>query len=67
MKINEEALTEFIDLYKKEFNEDISRDDAEIMARNLVMFYECLHDKGVFQAADEKENAAPASESASIE
>jgi hypothetical protein len=44
MQISEKALAEFINLYKAEFNEDISRDDAEIMARNLVMFYEDMLD-----------------------
>jgi hypothetical protein len=38
MKINEQAIAEFIALYNTEFNEDITKDEAAIMARNLDMF-----------------------------
>ena len=43
------ALAEFMALYKTEFNETISKDEAAIMARNLVIFYKELYDKGVFK------------------
>jgi hypothetical protein len=55
MKISEQALAEFMTLYNAEFNEPISKDEAAIMARNLVIFYRELYDKGVFQAALPKE------------
>ena len=55
MKISEQALAEFMALYKAEFNETITKDEAAIMARNLVIFYKELYDKGVFQAALKKE------------
>ena len=48
MQLSEEALNEFIKLYEAEFKEQIDRDEAMIMARNLVMFYEELERKGVF-------------------
>jgi hypothetical protein len=59
MRISEEALSEFIELYKKEFNEDIDRDQARIIARNLVTFYLDLEEGGVFQAARESEEEEP--------
>ena len=53
MQIEEEALTEFIKLFEEEFKERIELDKALIMARNLVMFYEYLHEKGIAYAAEE--------------
>jgi hypothetical protein len=47
MQVSEEALTEFIKIYEEEFKEPIDRDDAMIMARNLVMFYDDLIEKGM--------------------
>ena len=47
MQISEDALTEFINLYKAEFDEDIDRDEARITARNLVTFYLDLEEGGV--------------------
>jgi hypothetical protein len=55
MKLSEQALAEFMALYKAAFNEAITKDEAAIMARNLVIFYKELYDKGVFQAALKKE------------
>lgn len=63
MEIRQDALSEFVDLYNTEFNEDIDPDEALVIARNLVMFYEELYDKRVFQTILEKERAASASES----
>jgi hypothetical protein len=59
MQISDEALSEFIELYKEEFNEDIDRDEARIIARNLVTFYLDLEEGGVFQAARELEEEEP--------
>ena len=59
MKISEQALAEFMALYNAEFNEAITKDEAAIMARNLVIFYKELYDKGVFQAALKKEQEQP--------
>jgi len=53
MEISQAALAEFIELYKAEFNEDIDPDEALIMARNLVMFYDHLHEKGIAYAAED--------------
>ena len=39
MKINDEALEEFIALYRAEFKKDISREDALEMAMRLVNLY----------------------------
>ena len=47
MDISEAALTEFIQLYKKEFEEGIAREDALIIARNLVLFYQEITKRGV--------------------
>jgi hypothetical protein len=52
MQISEEALTEFIKIYEEEFKEPIDRDEAIIMARNLVMFYDDLVEKGIGHAAE---------------
>ena len=58
MQIAEEALTEFIKLYKEEFKEDIDRDHAQIIARNLILFYLELEQGGIFQAASKLEEEA---------
>ena len=42
MKILDEALDEFTQLYKKELNEDITRAQADEMAFRLVTLYEVL-------------------------
>jgi hypothetical protein len=60
MQISDEALSEFIKLYKEEFDEDIGRDEASIIANNLVTFYLDLDQGGVFQAASESQEEASA-------
>ena len=42
MPIADDALDEFIEIYKKEFGQDISRDDANEMAFRLVTLYKLL-------------------------
>jgi hypothetical protein len=39
MRIPDKALDEFIEIYKNEFGEDISREDANAMASRLVSLY----------------------------
>jgi hypothetical protein len=58
MQISDEALGEFIKLYKEEFNEDIGRDEASIIANNLVTFYLDLDQGGIFQVACELQEEA---------
>ena len=45
MKISDEALAEFARLYKEEFEEELSRNEAEEMARKLLTLYELLAQK----------------------
>jgi hypothetical protein len=40
--VSDEALDEFIAIYKDEFGEDVSRAEASEMASNLLMFYGLL-------------------------
>jgi len=40
MQVSDEDLHEFIRLYKEEFGEEISMEDASAMAEKLVVFYE---------------------------
>jgi hypothetical protein len=47
MQMSEATLDEFIKLYQDEFAESIDRDEARIIARNLVMFYLDLEERGV--------------------
>jgi hypothetical protein len=42
MQIADEDLAEFMRLYKTEFGEDVSVDEAREMARNLLDLYELL-------------------------
>ena len=42
MKISDQALTEFVELYREEFEEEISRSEAGEMAFRLVTLYEVL-------------------------
>ena len=42
MQISEDALNEFIAIYKAEFGEDISRKDASEMALRVLKLYELL-------------------------
>jgi len=51
MRIANEALDEFIELYKKEFGEDVSRDDAAEVARRLVTMYDALCKSLLFESA----------------
>ena len=39
-EIDDESLDEFVRLYRESLGEEISRDDALILARNLVFLYE---------------------------
>lgn len=45
MKIPDEALDEFIKIYKETFCEELSRSDAEEMASRVVTLYEVLAQK----------------------
>ena len=40
MEFSEESITEFTEIYEREFNEKISRDDAVEMARRLISLYQ---------------------------
>ncbi len=42
MRISEEELQEFIQLYKKEFGEELSMTEASEVAGNFVSLYELL-------------------------
>ena len=59
MQISDEALTDFIELYKAEFGEDIDRDAALIIARNLVIFYERLTNKALVQDIENSDGVPP--------
>jgi hypothetical protein len=59
MQISETALGGFINSYKAEFDEDIGRDEARIIARNLVPFYLELEQRGMLQAAIESQGRVP--------
>ncbi|MEK7538469.1 MAG: hypothetical protein AAB552_01370 [Patescibacteria group bacterium] len=39
MQFTEEAINEFIEIYERNFDERISREDAVLMARRLVNMY----------------------------
>ena len=45
MKRSDEALSELMRLYKEEFGEELSRNQAEEMARKLLTLYELLAQK----------------------
>jgi len=45
MRISDEALNEFVDLYKIEFGEDISRNEASEMATSILTLYTLLSKK----------------------
>lgn len=45
MHISDEALNEFIAVYREEFGEDINRKDASEMALRLLKLYELLERK----------------------
>jgi hypothetical protein len=45
MRISDEALDEFVEIYTKEFGEDISRDEASEMATRILMLYALLSKK----------------------
>lgn len=45
MKIPDEALNEFIEIYREEFEEDIDRAEASQMASRLLKLYELLSRK----------------------
>ena len=42
MQIEKEALDNFRSLYREEFGEDLSEDEAQEMASNLINLYELL-------------------------
>lgn len=42
MRITDETLDQFIELYKEEFGEEISRSEASEMAFRLITLYEAL-------------------------
>jgi hypothetical protein len=45
MQISDDALDEFITIYKEEFKDDISRSDAIEMASRLLTLYQLLSRK----------------------
>jgi len=45
MHISDEALDEFIEIYKAEFGDDISRSEASEMASRLIKLYKLLSTK----------------------
>ena len=45
MQISDEALNEFIAIYKTEFGEEIRREDANEMALRVLRLYELLERK----------------------
>lgn len=45
VKISDEALNEFIAIYKEDFGDEINRKEASEMASRLVMLYEFLAKK----------------------
>jgi hypothetical protein len=56
MRISEDALAEFIEIYKEEFGEEIDRGEAAEMADGLVTLYRLLMrrlpDEGAMQDAN---------------
>jgi hypothetical protein len=45
MRISDEALVEFVKIYREEFGEDISRDEASEMATRILTLYTLLSKK----------------------
>lgn len=45
VKVSDEALDEFVALYKDEFKEDLTRAEASEMVHRLLMLYELLSQK----------------------
>jgi hypothetical protein len=45
MRISDEALDEFVESYREEFGDDISRDEASEMAIRILTFYTLLSKK----------------------
>jgi hypothetical protein len=45
MRISDEALDEFIEIYREEFGEDISRNEASEMAIRILTLYTLLSKK----------------------
>lgn len=42
MKLSSESVQEFIDIYKAEFGEDLTYDEAENMGSELLSFYQLI-------------------------
>lgn len=42
MYLSDDALDKFIAIYERNFNESISRDDANAMACRLIEMYKCF-------------------------
>ncbi len=55
MEIDNESLEEFARLYQEEFGEEITKDNALILARNLIVLYERLSRIPKDQAAHDSE------------
>ena len=53
MEIDNESLEEFVRLYREEFGEKITKDNALILTRNLIVLYEWLSRVPKDQAAQE--------------
>jgi len=51
MRVSEEGLKKFIEIYREEFGEDISIPDARVMATELLNLY-----KVIYRPIDEKNN-----------
>jgi hypothetical protein len=45
MRISDEALDEFVEIYRQEFGEDISQDEASEMAIRILTLYTLLSKK----------------------
>jgi len=52
MRITDEALDEFIELYREERGEEIGRDEANEIASRLVVLYQALARKSPMQPDD---------------
>lgn len=58
MNIPEEAIDEFMEIYKKEFKEDISREEACRGATNVLAFYRAVLGETPGQKSSEDRNQA---------
>ena len=45
MKLSDEAIEEFMTIYRDEFNDDITREEAQEMASRVLALYKLLAEK----------------------